>query len=94
MYSQWSAAESDSEGLSSLLAIKEKEDHDSSFESKVENFDSSLFGDRNEDDKRSSEDEEHFNAPMFELIEEDFKQSPVSHDTRELYFIQSECKYV
>ena len=83
------AAESDSEGLSSSLASEEKEDHDSSFESEVENFDSSLFGDGNEDEKGSSEDEEHFNAPMLELIEEDFEQSPVSHDTGESYFTVS-----
>ena len=42
------AAENDLEGLSGSLANEEMEDHDSSFESEVENFDSSLFGDDNE----------------------------------------------
>ena len=86
------AAESDSEGLSSWLASEKKEDHDRSFERKVENFDSSICGDENEDCKRSSEDEEQVNAPMLEETEEDFEQSPLSHDTGESYFIQNECK--
>ena len=86
------AAESDSEGLSSSLASEEKEDHDSSFEREVENFDSSLFGDRNEDGKRSSEDEEHVNAPMLEETDEAFEQSSVSQDTGESNIFQNECK--
>ena len=65
------------EGLSGSLANKEMEHHDtcSSFESEVENVDSSLFGDDNKDDKRSSDNEEHCNAPMLEESEV-LNQSP------------------
>ena len=71
------------------MLSEEKEDHDRSFEREVENFDSSLCGDGNEDCKRSSEDEEHVNAPMLEETEEDFEQSnphsPTTQVSRTLF---------
>ena len=77
--SEQTAAEKDLEGLSGSPANEEMQDHDSSCESEMEDVDSSRFGDDKEDGKRSSENEEHCNAPIVEETEEEFGSVP--HET-------------